>query len=183
MALAVLATRAGERVAALGLPYPPGHTQLTLNRLAHAFAEPVLADAPSLPAEQPLPRFAAAVLVGDFLEPVERIAERLTAIAATGVAGHLVQILDPAEETLPYQGRTEFVEFGGPQKFLAGKAELLRTDYRTRLLRHREALRELARRLGWSFTLHLTDKPPSQALLALYMLLAGPRDAGLRTAG
>lgn len=183
MALAVLATKAGERVAALGLPYPPGHTQLTLNRLAHAFAEPASSDAPPLPAEQPLPRFAAAVLMGDFLEPIDRIAERLTAMAATGVSGHLVQVLDPAEETLPYQGRTEFVEFGGPQKFLAGKAELLRTDYQTRLLRHREGLRELCRRLGWSFTLHLTDRPPGQAMLALYGLLAGPRAIGARSAG
>lgn len=183
MALAVLATKAGERVAALGLPYPPGHTQLTLSRLAHAFSEPVAAEATVLPAEQPLPRFAAAVLMGDFLEPIDRIADRLTAIAATGIAGHLVQVLDPAEETLPYQGRTEFVEFGGRQKFLAGKAELLRSDYQSRLQRHRDGLRELARRLGWSFTLHLTDRPPSQALLSLYGLLGGPRALGVRMAG
>ncbi|MGE0211280.1 MAG: DUF58 domain-containing protein [Parvibaculaceae bacterium] len=183
LALAVLATRAGERVAGLGLPYPPGHTQLTLNRLAHTFAERPSEEAASLPAEQPLPRFAAAVLMGDFLEPLDRISQRLTTIAATGIAGHLVQVLDPAEETLPYQGRTEFIEFKGSQRFLAGKAELLRKDYQTRLHRHRDSLRELARRLGWSFTLHLTDRPPSQALLSLYGLLAGPRAVGARAAG
>jgi uncharacterized protein (DUF58 family) len=183
MALAVLAAKAGERVAALGSPHPPGHTQLTLNRLAQHFSQAPSADEAPLPAEQPLPRFAAAVLMGDFLEPLDRIADRLTAIAGSGISGHLVQILDPAEETLPYQGRTEFLEFGGPRKFLAGKAEMLRRDYQERLARHREELRQLARRLGWSFTAHLTDRPPQQALLALYGLLAGPRSVALTRAG
>lgn len=178
VALAVLATKAGERVAAMGSPHLPGHTQLTLTRLAHFFTEAPEGDEQPLPAEQPLPRFAAALLMGDFLEPLDRIAERLTGIASTGISGHLVQILDPAEETLPYAGRTEFEEYGGPRKFLAGRAEMLRDEYQVRLARHRQGLLQLARRLGWSFTLHLTDRPPQQALLTLYGLLAGPRADG-----
>ncbi len=182
MALAVLATKAGERVAAMGSPHPAGHTQLTLSRLAHFFTDAGEGRDEPLPAEQPLPRFAAAVLIGDFLEPLDEISERLTGIASTGISGHLVQILDPAEETLPYAGRTEFVEYGGPRKFLAGRAEMLRAEYQQRLARHRDGLRQLARRLGWSFTLHLTDRPPQQALLTLYGLLAGPR-AGVALTG
>lgn len=178
MALAVLAAKAGERVAALGSPHPPGHTQLTLSRLAQVFSEAPSSEAPPLPAEQPLPRFAAAMLMGDFLEPLDIVTDRLTALASTGISGHMVQILDPAEETLPYQGRTEFLEFGGPRKFLAGKAEMLRQDYQLRIERHREGLRQLTRRLGWTYTLHLTDRPAPQALLSLYGLLAGPRLSG-----
>lgn len=178
MTLAVLATKAGERVAALGSPHPPGHTQLTLTRLAQFLSAPPGPQDRSLPVEQPLPRFAAAMLMSDFLEPLDRVAERMTAIAGSGVSGHLVQILDPAEETLPYRGRTEFLEFGGSRKFLVGKAELLRAEYQERLARHRDGLRQLARRLGWTFTLHITDRAPQRALLSLYGLLAGPRAGG-----
>ena len=56
----------------------------------------------------------------------------MTRIAAAGVAGHLVQVVDPAEETLPYSGRVEFQEMAGPLKYLAGKTESLREAYQRR---------------------------------------------------
>ena len=64
-----------------------------------------------------MPRFASAVLVGDFFEKPEAIAAALSPIAAAGVTGHLVQVVDPAEETLPYAGRVEFREMAGPLTF------------------------------------------------------------------
>jgi uncharacterized protein (DUF58 family) len=115
------------------------------------------------------------VLIGDFLEPLDEIAGRLTTLASNDVAGHVVQILDPAEETLPYQGRTEFLEFGGTGRLLAGRAETLRERYQARLQEQRDGLRDLARRLGWSFTVHSTGRPPQQVLLALYGLLVDRR--------
>lgn len=175
LSLAVLAAKAGERVAALGSPHPPGHTNTTLNRMAQWYATGKAEGEPSLPPRRPLARFSAVILIGDFLDPVEDIAECLTAIAVNNVAGHLVQVLDPAEETLPYQGRTEFLEIAGSRRLLAGRAESLRDDYQRRLRAHRQDLRDLARRLGWSFTVHSTGRPPQQALLALYALLTGPR--------
>ena len=53
------------------------------------------------------------------------------------------------------------------------RAEALRNDYVRRLAAHREALSALARRAGWTFTVHHTDKPPQAALLPLYIDLAG----------
>ena len=47
--------------------------------------------------------------MSDFLDPIELIREHVEALAASGASGHLVQMLDPAEETLPYEGRTEFL--------------------------------------------------------------------------
>ena len=44
----------------------------------------------------------SALLFSDFLEPIEDTVARFQQIASQGVRGHLVQILDPAEETLPY---------------------------------------------------------------------------------
>lgn len=183
LALSVLATKAGERVGAIGSPHRPGHTSATLNRLAEWYAEEVGVGSPSLPPGTPLPRYSAAVLVGDFLEPMDGIASRFTALAANDVAGHVVQVLDPAEETLPYQGRTEFLEFAGAGRLMAGRAETLRERYQARLEEQRAHLRDLARRLGWSFTVHSTARPPQQVLLALYGLLVDRRSHAGSAAG
>jgi uncharacterized protein (DUF58 family) len=173
LALSVLATKAGERVGAIGSPHSPGHTAASLNRIAEWYAS---ADGgPALPPGTPLPRYSAAVLVGDFLEPLDEITRRFSTLAANDVAGHVVQILDPAEETLPYQGRTEFLEFAGAGRLMAGRAESLRERYQARLKEQREGLRDLTRRLGWSFTAHSTGRPPQQVLLALYGLLVARR--------
>jgi len=174
LALAILATKAGERVGAIGSPHRPGHTGATLNRMAEWYAAEA-GSGPPLPPGMPLPRYSAAVLIGDFLEPLDDIASRLTALAANDVAGHVVQVLDPAEETLPYQGRTEFLEFAGAGRLMAGRAESLRDRYQARLKVQREGLRDLARRLGWSFTAHSTGRPAQQVLLALYCLLVARR--------
>jgi len=173
LALSVLATRAGERVGAIGSPHRPGHTAATVNRMAEWYASGD--GGPALPPGTPLPRYSAAVLVGDFLEPLDEITRRFSTLAANDVAGHVVQVLDPAEETLPYQGRTEFLEFAGAGRLMAGRAENLRERYQARLKEQREALRDLARRLGWSFTVHSTGRPPQQVLLALYGLLVARR--------
>ena len=61
-------------------------------------------------------------------------------VSALVESGHLVQVLDPAEETLPYSGRTEFLSPDGSQRWIADRAESLRDRYRARLLAHRAAI-------------------------------------------
>ncbi len=87
--------------------------------------------------------------------------------------GHLVQILDPAEETLPYDGRTEFTSIERNERVTIGRVEQLRERYQARIKRHRTDLIELTKRLDWSFLVHHTDRPAEEALLALHNRLAG----------
>jgi uncharacterized protein (DUF58 family) len=56
-------------------------------------------------------------------------------------------------------------------RFTLGRAQDLRDEYGLRLNAHREALRLIAAPLGWSASLHRTDRPPTEALLALYAQL------------
>jgi uncharacterized protein (DUF58 family) len=79
-----------------------------------------------------------------------------------------VQIVDPAEETFPYWGRIEFIEPEDGRRITAGRAENWRADYVTQIARHRAAIRGEADRLGWSFSIHRTDRSPSELLLALH---------------
>lgn len=181
LAIAELLVRGGERVALMGLT-PPTASRKATSRMAETIAahahSPQLAS--SLPPKARLSRFSGAILFGDFLDPIEDIRASLDEIAAAGVTGHLVQVLDPAEETLPYEGRTEFLALEGDQRWIADRTESLRPEYQRRLAAHRAALEEMTRHLGWSFMVHHTDRPASEPLLALLMQLHGAAGGSYR---
>ena len=161
------------RVALLGLTQPTASRRAT-QKLAEAIVMNVSAHAAqSEPPATRLTRFSTVLLFSDFLDPIEKVRETIESMGAAGATGHLVQVLDPAEETLPYSGRTEFLSPDGSQRWIADRAESLRERYRARLLAHRNAIQEIAHRLGWSFLVHHTDRPASEPLLSLLMRLQG----------
>ncbi len=170
LALAELLVRGGERVGLLGLTRPTASRQTT-SRLAQELVlnEKDALLSSGLPPNISLPRFSGAVLFSDFLDPLEDISRRLNTLACEGVTGHLVQILDPAEESLPYDGRIEFIAPEGNDTWITERAETVREDYLKKLHDHREGLREIAHRLGWSLLIHHTDRPATEPLLNLIM--------------
>jgi uncharacterized protein (DUF58 family) len=177
LAAAELLVRSGERVGLLGLTQPMASRRAAL-RLSETIAAPESAATLSagLPPKARLSRFASAILISDFLDPIDHIRDYAEALAAQGVNAHLMQILDPAEETLPYEGRAEFLGIEGDERWLAERAETLRGAYQQRLAEHRGALAAMATRLGWSFLVHHTDRSAADALLALVMRLEGKPD-------
>jgi uncharacterized protein (DUF58 family) len=94
-------------------------------------------------------------------------------MAENGVQGHLLQVLDPAEETLAYEGRVEFRSPEGGERWIADRVETVRAAYHKKLAAHRAEIEETARRLGWSFLVHHTDRPAAEPLLTLIMRLQG----------
>jgi uncharacterized protein (DUF58 family) len=175
LAAAALLVRGGERVALLGSGELPATGRTGFNRLADAlFSESP--DGKSLPPAMPLPRAAHVVLFGDFLSPPEEIQATVSSLAARGVGGQMVQILDPAEESLPFKGRVRFAGLEGEGQTVLGRVESVRESYHERLTRHRAAIGDIARRVGWGFIIHHTDSPPQTALLPLYTAMAGAFD-------
>lgn len=174
MAVAELLARGGERVGLIGGPVWTNQT--AMRRIAERIVQALREgrDDAGLPPRAALSRFAECVLIGDFLDPLEELAPRLESIGRQGVRGHLVQVLDPAEESLPYAGRTEFAASEGEDRMIAGRAETLRDRYKHRLSAHRQALSDVLRRLEWSLLVHHTDRPPGESLLTLHTRLAGP---------
>jgi uncharacterized protein (DUF58 family) len=168
-ALADLLVRGGERVGLLGGPRP------TSSRgIVEKLGEAMLADrsAPAgLPTATPLAPLTEAVLIGDFLGPAEEVAQTISVLASRGARGHLVMVADPIEETFPFIGRTELVDPENGAKFTAGRAQALQDGYVARLAEHRDVIRREAARIGWTVTLHRTDRPASQAVLAVHPLL------------
>lgn len=171
LALADLLVRGGERVGLLGLTRPTA-SRNAIDKLADALVH-AEADADHLPPPAaPIARMAEAVLIGDLLAPEEEIAATVANLAGRGGRGHMVMIVDPVEETFPFSGRTEFADPDAAIKLVAGRAEDWRGGYVQRLARHRAALAEIARRHGWTFTIHRTDRPATEPLLALHTRLA-----------
>lgn len=180
LAASELLVRGGERVALLGMTQPTANRRAT-QRLAQTIVmDTSRALESSTPPAARLARFSSVILISDFLDPIDRIRETIEGLGAAGAHGHLVQVLDPAEETLPYSGRTEFLSPDGGERWVADRVEGLRERYVQRLLAHRTAIQEITHRLGWSFLVHHTDRPPAEPLLALLMHLSGGGGASAR---
>jgi uncharacterized protein (DUF58 family) len=173
LALASLLVRGGERLALLGSGLTPLSGRIALSRLAELLGR--TAPEASLPAFEPLPHAAQLVLFGDFLSPLDTVRAALARFAAAGIKGHILQIADPAEEDLPFEGRVRFEGIEEEGGVTIGRVESLRAEYGERFRRHRDGLAEIARALGWTCGFHRSDRPPHLALLALYGALSPDR--------
>src|SRR6187401_222987 len=170
--LAEILVQAGERVGVPGLMRPTGSRNV-LDKLANAILHDVT-ERPSLPPSFVPSALAEIVVISDFWSPIAEVRATLSQLSATGAHGHTVQIVDPAEETFPYSGRVEFIEPEGAGSITAGRAETWKAEYDTRVARHRAEIRAETDKLGWSFTIHRTDRPATELLLALHARLGAP---------
>jgi len=183
LAMAELITDSGERILRLAgdaRSQRGGTGRLAVAQMADALAGELLAppreDAPEVPSfPASLPRFATIIMFSDFLAPFEATASAVRGLARQGLNGHLIQVLDPAEETLPFSGRVRFVGMEKEGATVIDRAEEARAGYIKKLNAHRDALKALALTAGWSFGLHHTDHSPQPALAALHNAITGFR--------
>ncbi|MCQ0989676.1 DUF58 domain-containing protein [Jiella sp. LLJ827] len=179
LALAELLSRSGERIG-----YPGVMDPISARNAAERVAAVLMGDRPQhdFPPDDRLKRFSEIVIISDLLDPLDEILERVDRIGRRGIRGHLVMIADPAEETFPYAGRTEFRDPESGGRLTAGRAETLREEYSEIYMARRETMAQHCRRLGWSFIPHRTDRLASEALVALHARLSGvPQATGRRS--
>jgi uncharacterized protein (DUF58 family) len=174
-ALAEVLVEAGERVGLPGLMRPTG-SRAVIERMAEAIIHDPR-ERSSLPTGFAPASLAEVVMLSDLWSPIEELRTTLTQLSTNGSQGHLVQVVDPAEETFPYSGRIEFIEPEGGGEITAGRAENWRADYTARLRRHRDEIRAEADRLRWSFTIHRTDRSANELLLALHARIGEGNEA------
>jgi len=175
LALAALLIRGGERVALLDQRIAPASGTRALHRLAAILARAGPAAA-SMPPFRPLPRYAQVVLIGDFLSPLADIDRAVRRFGQTGVRGHVVQILDPAERTFPFSGRIRFEGLEDEGDLLVRRSQSLRDDYRRALDAHVAGLTRIVQSVGWTMSYHFTDHTAEGALLTLYTALSERMD-------
>jgi uncharacterized protein (DUF58 family) len=181
LALAEVLVEGGERVGIPGLMRPTGSRNV-IERIAQAIMHD-RSERPSLPPNFSPSPLAEIVLLTDLWSDIGDVRRTITQLSSSGAQGHVVQIVDPAEETFPYWGRIEFVEPEGGGTITAGRAETWRVDYIARVSRHRTEIRSETDRLGWSFIIHRTDHPATELLLALHARIGqGPAETRPRAA-
>jgi len=175
LALGVLLARGDERFGLIGTDAErpaTGETQLMRMAAILTARSPAAPDYGTAPRIL-TPRVGRALFVSDFLGPEAAIFPGLTAAAGRGIAGVMVQVLDPVEELFPFAGRTRFQSMAREIEFDTDQAASLRDAYCHRLAERRDALAELARQGGWRLILHRTDESPRKALLELYAAMGG----------
>jgi len=173
LACADLLVRGGERVGIPGLT-----RAMAARNIAERFSEAMIQEElrpdhipAELPPADPLAPRTQAIIISDMLNDPAEIEKSIHGMASNGALGHVVMIADPVEETFPFTGHTEFLDVDSDARLRVGEAESFRREYIARLARHRDAVRAICTSRGWSFAIHRTDRPASEALLNLRMRL------------
>ena len=165
-ALAEVLVQGGERVGIPGLMRPTASRNVIEKMAEATLHDP--AERTSLPPSFVPSPLSEIVVLSDLWAPIDEVRSTIAQLSATGAHGHVIQIVDPAEESFPYSGRVEFIEPEGAGSVTAGRAETWRNDYQAIVGRHRAAIRAETDLRGWSFAIHRTDRPASELLLVLH---------------
>ncbi len=174
IALASLVLRASERVQLLAQQDFPIANH---DRHLEQFAENLLL-APKhtgTPKREVTPH-SDMVLFSDFFDDFDDVEEVVLYYANQAVRGTLVQILDPSEETFPFDGRVLFRNPESDEVLLAERAQTMRDEYQERLSNLQQSLKSLCQQVGWSFMVHRTDKSPQTTLLSLHQAMSDRSD-------
>ncbi len=172
LAMAELLARSGERVGWLGVSPPIIHRHAA-ERLADALLNS--GEQVEIPDASLVRDDAEVIMISDFLHTSDVTIDSHPLFAALHkkrIRGHLVQIIDPVEESFPYSGRIEFRDPESGHKLSFGSAQSVKDDYSALFAAHTQSLASLARRLGWSHIPHHTDHLASQALQTLHVNLS-----------
>jgi len=170
LATAILLLRGGERVGLTGNLLPPRRGEAQAAQMALLLCE----DHPDdfgAPVADGMLHHSRAVFVSDFLGNMDEVERALARAADRDIRGALVQVLDPAEEAFPFDGRTIFESMTGAMRHETLKAGELRERYLDRLAERQARLADLARLSGWQFHTHHTGESATAALLWLYTAL------------
>ena len=177
MALSILLSKAGERVAfPATIAAVPRSGERQLQRIVQALStiDQTRPEYGSVPDFGDL-KAARSVFLSDFMGTDDQIFPPLKAVAERAGTGCLVHILDDTEEDFPFDGRVIFESMGGGLSFETHRAKGLRDEYREQLAERCDALEEFARQAGWQYLKHHTSESPSAALLWLHIAIGGGR--------
>src|SRR6476469_1141560 len=102
-ALAEVLVQGGERVGVPGLTRPTASRNV-IEKMAEAILHDPTERVSLPPSFVPSP-LSEVVMLSDLWVPMSEVRGKITQLAATGAHGHVIQIVDPAEESFPYSGR------------------------------------------------------------------------------
>jgi uncharacterized protein (DUF58 family) len=84
-------------------------------------------------------------------------------------------VVDPVEETFPFDGQAVLEDLEAGLRLRIGDAVAWGKSYRDRMAAHRAGIADVARRRGWTLTIHHTDRPASEPAVRVLTLLSASR--------
>lgn len=167
LGLALLMTRGGERVALMDQGFA-ARSENTLEALANDLVSAVHNG--TLPApSRAISKNSSIILAGDFLSDLDEMENSFATLAALSENGLVVQILDPAELNLPYNGRVLFEGFDNQAQENVQNVNSIRGQYQERIALHIRSVKELCRDYGWHYVLHRSDQTITETLQAIWL--------------
>ncbi len=175
MSLALLLRRSEEQVGLFG-DLKTGNSEDKMQKIAN-----ILLNKSNIEAILPnstdftLPNHSPFIGIGDFLSPIGEITDNFARISHSAKAGFIIQILDPAEIELPYNGRVEFKTSHGKDGNIINNVASIRAEYKTRISEHINQVKALCDDLGWHYILHKTDSDITQTLKDIWSIIEAGR--------
>ncbi len=164
LALGIVLLNGGEQVGLLGTGLAPQTGTAAIQRVYEMLG----AQTHLVEGGRPVAAKSHAVLLSDFYFPVEDLALFCESLAARHVTGTLVQVFDPAEQALPYDGRVKFQDPESTATLDIQQVAAIREEYAQKFEAHQKSLEDMAKRFGWTFEKFSTAVKPEEALVRLY---------------
>lgn len=174
MALAILADKSNEHIRPLYKSdrfTPP--IILRLAQFLYNECEDAMPDISKIKTQ----KNASFILSGDFLAPIEEFRQSIQQLKHHAPYGVIIQVLDPAELSLPYDGRVIFQNGDGENRQLINHVGSVREDYIKRINAHNNELAAECRKLGIDFVQHISGDDTRKLIMNVQQLLSRPRTA------
>lgn len=171
LAMALIMVRSGEKVGMFG-SRKVGRSENTLLDMELKLTEDIRSTLPLADYSLfDLPQHASFVQIGDFLEPLDLIEHNFKQFSGRSSGGFVIQILDPAELNLPYDGRVLFEDSKQNRQQIDNVASI-RAEYKKRIRDHNRALQQLCKENRWHYILHRTNKDIKETLMNIRAALS-----------
>jgi uncharacterized protein (DUF58 family) len=154
LTLALMMSKDGERIGALGAGRNPSFGKRAVDRLGEDLAAGTGGAFPQAPKNA-----ATLIVASDFYDPIPEWQARLKPLAARCSEGVLLAIASPIEIEFPFEGRVKLSRPGSVFDRIVGRAETVQEAYREKFNTQRAALGKLATHMGWRFVAHDTGTP------------------------
>ena len=183
LALALLMSRADEHVGYFGNS-KTGRSDGKIQQIAQKLldADDVRESLPDVQGFS-VPTNASLVLAGDFLDPLGDIEGCFRFLSATVDNALVLQVLDPQELELNYDGRVIFQTPDGGHKEIVNHVASVRQSYRSRIQAHIQDIFEMCSNSNWSYVLCRTDQDLAEVVMQIWLMLNAKGETGRKIKG
>lgn len=169
LGLANLLVAAHEKVGLLSGAISPGGSDQKIHNIAEELIRSKTETLPFIDFKK-TPKNSTFIILGDFLDPIEKIEKTFIELSSRTKNVIIFQILDPAELFLPYQGRYVFENKEINQKLHVQNVESIRNQYQENINRHIDQMIQLCKKHNYFWVLHSTDTPIRETLFKVWSM-------------